>query len=172
MKIDDSELTQVLLALHDASQSTQDAMQRSAVEAVSGTWGPALASAAGTNVERRLLADGSFATIGPASIDLHAGAGGPLSGGLNEHMWPAVEYGMDPVQIIAPNRTKTIRVAGSGREMRLASRVWVGKNLKRRNDEGYVIFPTVRKHGPRFVAAWIYGLIRVWEGTPFEVRKG
>lgn len=166
----DENLTQALVTLADAPTATQQAMQQAAIESVSSTWTQALAAASGTTAERRMLVDGASSEIGPTSITLIAGAGGPLSGGLDS--WPAIEFGMDPVQIVAPNRRKKIRITGSGREMTVATRVWVGKNLKPRNDDGYVIFPTVRKHGPEFVAAWIRGLISHWVGTPFDVYKG
>lgn len=166
------ELGEAIAALNSAIGSTKDAMAERATQEVDAAWKPALASAAGTNPERRLLVDGASSQIGPASIDLTAGAGGPLSGGLTSDGWAAIEFGMDPKQIEAPNRRKKIRIAGSGREMVVATRIWVGKNLRARNPDGYVIFPTVRQHGPRFVAAWIYGLISKWVGTPFEVRKG
>lgn len=165
----DENLTAALFAMSRAAEATQQAMQQAAVEKVTATWSTALASAAGTAQEQRMLADGSRAEIMPLRITLLAGSGGPLSGGLED--WPAIEYGMTPVQIIAPNRQKTIRIAGSGREMKTKATVWVGKNLRPRNDDGYVIFPTVRTHGPEFVAAWIHGLISHWRGTPFDVHK-
>ena len=166
----DENLTQALVAMSNAPAATQQAMQQAAIDAVSSTWTQQLAASAGTAAEQRMLVNEAGSDIGPTSITLVAGAGGPLSGGLEN--WPAIEFGMTPVQIIAPTRRRKIRIAGSGREATVAARIWVGKNLKPRNDEGYVVFPTVRKHGPEFVAAWIRGLISHWVGTPFDVYKG
>jgi len=164
------ELEHALATLHRASSGTQDAMRQNAIDAVNRTWGPALASAAGTAAERKLLATGASADVDAGSMTLHAAKGPALTGGLANDGWAAIELGMDPKRIEAPNRRKTITL--NGRPFRARTFVWVGRNLKPRNPDGYVIFPTVRKHGPRFVAAWIYGLIDVFRGSPFDIRKG
>lgn len=165
-------VAEALGTLQKASTETQESMRARVAEAVDTAWLPALASAAGTQLERRLLVEGAGAQVGLSTMTLVAGNGGPLSGGLTEDSWYAGELGMTPVEIVAPNRRKTIRISGSGREIRVQSRVWVGRNLRPRNEDGYVIFPTVRTHGPRFVAAWIYGLIDVYAGSQFDTRKG
>lgn len=168
----DDQLARAIFALDDAATSTQDAMRQSAAESIDRVWSPALASAAGTSPERKLLATGAGSSVEAGRMTLIAGNGPTLTGGLTEDGWYAIEFGMTPVQIYSPNRRKKIRIAGSGREMSVQTRIWVGRNLRARNELGYVIFPTIRQHGPRFVAAWIYGLIGKWRGTPFDVKKG
>lgn len=163
-------LERAIFALEEAQSGTKEAMRQRAVEAIDRAWSPALAAASGTTPERRVLASGASSSVGPGSMQLVAGAGGPLSGGLTSDGWAALEFGMTPVQSTTTKRRKKIRIAGSGRPMVVATTIWVGRNLKARNELGYVIFPTVRKHGPRFVAAWIYGLIDKWVGTEFDVR--
>lgn len=153
----DPNLARALLALARAQSGTQEAMRQAADEKISATWQPALLAAASTTPEQRMIANGSSAEVTPAGFVLEAGQGGPLSGGLREP-W-GIEYGMDPVQITTTKRRKTIRIAGSGRPMPMVAPIWVGKNLRPRNPDGYVAMPTVRKHAPQFVAAWVEGLI-------------
>lgn len=167
-RVSSPDLLRAQLALARAKGETRKTMQDSARDAVEATWSSALASAAGTRPEQRMLVDEASASMDLGSMSLFAAVGGPLSGGLDN--WAAIEFGMEPKQIIAPNRRKTIRIAGTGREIQVATQIWVGRNLKARNDQGYVVFPTIRQHGPRFVAAWIYGLINAWRGTPFDIK--
>ena len=166
-RISSPDLLDAQIAMARAKGETREAMRNSARDAVEGTWIPALASAAGTQPEQRMLVDEASASVDLGSMTLTAAVGGPLSGGLGN--WAAIEYGMDPQQITAPNRRKTLRIAGSGRPIRVATQIWVGRNLRPRNDDGYVVFPTIRQHGPRFVAAWIHGLIDTWRGSPFDI---
>lgn len=153
----DANLARALASLQRATGGTQEAMRESADAAITGTWGRAVMSEASTRAERKLLATGADADVGPSSFTLYAGIGPTLSGGLEN--WPAIEYGMEPRQVQAPRRRRTIRIAGSGRPMRVVTQVWVGRNLRPRNPDGYAVFPAARKHGPKFVASWVEGLI-------------
>lgn len=169
----DPNLARALDALASAESGTQDAMRQAADEAITATWQPALIAAASTSPERKMIATGATADVTPAGFVLTAG-NGALSGGLGENGgdWAAIEYGMTPVQITTTKRRKKIRIAGSGREMTVATSIWVGKNLRPRNSEGYVAMPTVRQHAPEFVAAWVYGLIGQFDsvdGTALEI---
>lgn len=167
----DENLGRVLAVLARAESGTQEAMREEAANEVDQTWDTALLAAASTDAERRILASGADAEIGPASINLFAAFGpASLSGGATEEHWAAFEFGMTPEQRITKRRKK-LRVLGSGREINSTPLIWVGRNLRPRNPQGYVIFPVIRQHGPEFVAAWIRGLINVFRGAPVDIEK-
>lgn len=169
----DQAMFDALTTLRRADAETQDSARQAGAVAAEKSWSESLHTAAGTTPETRILADGAIATT-DSDVSLTLGAAyGParLSGGATEAQWHAFEYGMDAKRIVAPNRRKTLTIAGTGRKMRVAMQVWVGKNLKPRNGKGYVIMPTVRRLGPQYVAAWIYAVIDVFRGTPFEIEK-
>jgi len=164
------DMKRALDTLQAADAGTQEAMRESSRLAVSTTWTGALASATGTKPEQRMLVDGSTVDIHDDGFTVTAGMGGPLSGGLTNDHWPAIEFGMTPKQVTS-SRRKTVRIAGTGRTMQTSYLVWVGMNLRDRNPDGYVILPTLREHGPRFVAAWVYGLIDLLRGGPLDIKK-
>lgn len=174
----DANLARALTSLSAAEGGTAEAMRASAAEKIGGTWEQALIAGSSTKPERRLIAGaaGRYTEVGMSEFTLFAGMGGPLSGGLGSGNkdWTGVEFGMTPVQITAPNRRKKIRIAGSGREMSVVTRVWVGKNFRPRNPKGYVALPAARKVGPEYVAAWVYGLIGQFDsvdGTALDIVK-
>lgn len=173
IQVDDN-LARALSALANAERGTQEAMRQAAAAEINKVWSPALLSKSSTPAERKLLAGGSSAEVTPAGFTLTAGAGTALSGGLTGDSWAAIEFGMTPKQIVAKNRQRTIRIAGSGRQLRIASTIWVGRNLPSRRRDGRVVFPTARTHGPQFVEAWIKGLIGQFtqvDGTALDVKK-
>jgi len=155
--------------LDQAEGELRDAMMTHAGSLVEREWGPSLMSAAGTQAERKLLATGATADISTDGITLNAAQGPTLSGGLTSDQWTGVEYGMRPR--LATRRIHTASLAGSGRKVRVAQLIWIGRNFKDRNPRGYVIFPTVRREGPRFVAHMIYGLIDVFRRAPVEIER-
>lgn len=174
----DANLARALTSLSGAESGTQDAMRASAAEKIGATWEPALIAGSSTTLERRLIAHGAgrWTEVGLSEFTVFAGMGDPVSGGLGTggRDWTGVEFGMTPVQRSNTKRRKRIRIAGSGREMSVATQVWVGKNLKPRNPRGYVALPAARKHGPEFVAAWVYGLIGQFDavdGTALDIVK-
>lgn len=175
VEVDDN-LGRALTSLAAAEAGTQEAMRAEAAAEIGRVWSPALISASGNALERKILATGARADVTPQGFTLTAGVGPAASGGLGQEDddWVPVEFGMNPQRIQAPNRRKSIRIAGSGRPMRVASMVWVGKNLRPRNRDGYVVLPTARKRVPEFVAAWVRGLIKQFapvDGTALEIRK-
>ena len=174
----DANLARALTSLSAAESGTQEAMRAAAAEKIGGTWEQALIAGASTKLERRIIASGAgrYTEVGMAEFTLFAGMGDPVSGGLGTEGrdWTGVEFGMTPVQLSNTKRRKKIRIAGSGREMSVATQIWVGKNLRPRNPKGYVALPAARKHGPEFVAAWVYGLIGQFDsvdGTALDIVK-
>jgi len=167
IEVDDS-LGETLLDLRRAQQGTQDAMRAEASRAITASWVPALAAAASGAQQQKLLVSGAGADVGDLSFDLNAGRGPTLSGGLDASHWYAVDYGMQPKRITAPNRQKTLRVV-NGRPVRAPAQVWVGRNLPSRAPAGRVVFPTIAAHSPEFVAAWVQGMLGQFDGTPLDV---
>lgn len=168
----DPEMGRLLNLFGNATQATQEAALSEAESEIDKTWVSALTAHAGTELEQRMIVDGARADmLGPSSFELVAGIGGPVSGGLGTGSddWAAAEFGMDPKQIDAPTRRKTMIL--NGRPFRARTTIWVGKNLKPRNPDGYVAMPTIRERGPRYVAAMIRGLINVLRGGPVEIQK-
>lgn len=160
LEVDDN-LARALIALDQAEAGTADAMRASADAEIDKTWSTALMNAAGTTLERRMIADGADADVENVGFTLWAGLGGPVSGGLGrqDRDWAGVEFGMTPFQSFDTKRRRTIRIAGTGTVQKVATGVWVGRNLKPRNAQGYVAMPTVRKYVPQYVASWVHGLI-------------
>lgn len=172
VKIEGQEdLLRAVLALDRAEGEMREAMISRADSLIEQTWQSSLMSASGTAAERKILATGASADITPAGFVLHAAQGPALSGGLDADHWPALEHGMTPKLITTGRRVTTRRVLGSNRPLRTAVLIWVGKNFKPRNYAGYVIFPTVRIQGPRYVAELIYGLIDTLRVPPLEIEK-
>lgn len=171
----DDELVRALASLERAQQGTQEAMREAADEKIDATWKQQLNVAAGTELERRIMVDGADSTVDNLSFTLWAGIGDPVSGGLGSgpRDWPGVEFGMVPYDSYDTKRRKTIRIAGSGTVMKVATKITIGKNLRTRNPDGYVAFPTIRKHVPTFVAAWVHGLISQFDdvnGTALDIE--
>jgi hypothetical protein len=174
----DANLARALTSLSAAESGTAEAMRASAAEKIGATWQSALIAGSTTKPERRLIAGGAsrYTEVGLSEFTLFAGMGGPLSGGLGagNKDWAGVEFGMTPFQSFNTKRRKRVRIAGSGREMTVATRIWVGKNLRPRNPRGYVALPAARTHGPDYVAAWVYGLIGQFDsvdGTALDIVK-
>lgn len=163
----DANLIGVIAAFERATAETQNAMRDAAEAKIEGTWRAALLSKASTELEERIIVDGADSDVEGVGFALWAGIGGPVSGGYGSGAgdWAGVEYGMTPVQTYETKRRKTIRIAGSGREMKVATQIWVGKNLRPRNEDGYVGMPAVREHVPQYVASWVHGLIGVLAGV-------
>jgi len=155
--------------LDQADGELREAMMTNAGSLVEQVWESSLMSAAGTAAERKLLATGASADIAAEGITLNAAQGPTLSGGLTSDEWFGVELGM--TSKLATRKISDVGLAGSGRKVRVAQLHWIGRNFKDRNPLGYVIFPTVRRHGPRFVAQMIYGLIDVFRRAPVEIEK-
>lgn len=170
VKVDDT-LGHALLTLGRAETATQEAMREAASERIGRVWRPALAAQATLKADKKMLVSNASQTVGLSSFRLDAANGPALSGGLTPEQWPALEFGMNMKQIYAPNRRKKIRIAGSGREMTTVAKVWVGRNLKPRLKQGYVVMPTIRNYGPTFVAAWVVGLIGQFRGSPLDIKK-
>lgn len=168
----DQELGRLLNTLRHAESGTQEAAQAEAEAEIGATWVAALNTHAGTDLEQRMIVDGARADMLPgAGFELAAGLGGPVSGGLGtgDDDWVGAEFGMTPKRIDAPTRRKTMIL--NGRPFAARTLVWVGKNFRPRNPDGYVAMPTIRDRGPQYVAAWVRGLINVLRGGPFEIQK-
>ncbi len=166
------ELEGVLNTFRHAEEATQAEALQEAEHEIDVTWVSSLSAHAGTQLEQRLLVDGAHADVdSSSSFTLVAGVGDPVSGGLGTGArdWTAAEYGMTAREVVAPNRRKTTLL--NGRPFIARTTVWVGKNLRPRRPDGYVIMPTIRDRGPRYVAALIRGLINVLRGGPVEIQK-
>lgn len=160
-----------LLTLQRAQTDTQDEMRQTADAAIESSWVPALAAAASGAQQTKLLVTGAHADVDNLGFSLTAGVGPTLSGGLDASHWYAVDYGMTPKQIAAPNRRRTIRLGG-GREFQAATIIWVGRNLPARNAKGRVIYPTIGAQSQEYVSAWVDGLLEPLEGDVFDVDDG
>jgi hypothetical protein len=165
----DESLGEALLTLRRAQTGTQDEMRNEADAAITASWVPALAARASGAQQTKLLVSGASADVSDLGFDLTAGAGPTLSGGLDNSKWWAVEFGAVPKQVAAKKRKATHRVKGSGREVRSAAIIWIGRNLPVRNNDGHVIFPTIGEQSQVFVGAWVSGLMGQFEGSPFDV---
>lgn len=161
----------VLLTLNRAESDTQAEMRDAADSAIESTWVPALAAAASGAQQTKLLVNGANADVDDLGFTLTAGVGPALSGGLDASHWYAVDYGMNPQRIAAPNRRRTIRL-GAGREFQAAVLIWVGRNLPPRSAKGRVIYPTIGTRSQEYVEAWVDGLMGQFDDPAFDTDDG
>jgi len=161
----------VLLTLQRAEADTQDEMRDAADNAVESSWVPALQAAASGAQQTKLLVSGAHADVDDLGFTLTAGVGPALSGGLDASHWYAVDHGMNPKRIAAPNRRRTIRMGG-GREFKAATLIWVGRNLPPRNAKGRVIYPTIGTKSQDYVEAWVQGLMGQFDDPVFDTDDG
>ncbi|MBD3941951.1 hypothetical protein IF188_09615 [Microbacterium sp. NEAU-LLC] len=161
----------LLLSLQRAESDTQDEMRGAADQAVESSWVPALQAASSGAQQTKLLVSGARADVDDLGFTLIAGTGPSLSGGLDSSHWYAVDYGMTPKRIAAPNRRRTIRMSG-GRTFQAATLIWVGRNLPPRNAKGRVIYPTIGTKSQDYVTAWVEGLMGQFDDPVFDTDEG
>lgn len=147
----------------DAAVARSPESVRAAVMEEEGTWQRALSAAASTTAERRLIATGGRIDIGDGVVTLLAGLGPALSGGLGAggRGAGAIEYGSSVRRVTAPRR----RLA-TGQP----ATVWVGRNLRGRNPEGYVAGPAARQVEGEITDAMRQGYYDAFDGGVFDVN--
>jgi hypothetical protein len=147
-------------AIDAASAKVPDSV-RAAVQAEADVWPRALAAAASTTAERRLIATGGRVEVEDAGLTLIAGVGPALSGGLGAggRGAGAIEYGSTVRRVNAPRR----RLATGG-----PVSVLVGKGLRGKNADGYVAGPAAKAVEPALLKAMEEGYVDAFDG-PFDV---
>lgn len=136
MGVDGSDIDRAVAAI-DAAEARAPESVRRAVEAEADLWPRALAAAASTAAERRLIATGGRVEVTGEGVTLLAGLGPALSGGLGVggRGAGAIEYGSTVRQVTAPRRRLSTGQPAT---------VWVGRNLRPKNADGYVAGPAAR----------------------------
>ena len=152
------------LAAIDAAEARIPEATRRAVTAASDVWPRALASAASTTAERRLIATGGRIDFDDGGLTLIAGLGPALSGGLGAggRGAGAINYGSTVRQVAAPRRKLS-----SGQPVQ----VWVGRNLRGKNADGYVTGPAEKAVEPVLTKALADGFVDAFESDVFDVER-
>lgn len=118
-------------------------------------WKKALAERADSRFEHRVIVDTSVVTVSNQNVRVQsASKGRPLSGGLNPKAdYPAVEFGADRSRMSTYQRRSPN--GGSHSVTRHTS-----AQLKGRNPNGYVFYPSAREMVPRIARLWVQTVVR------------
>lgn len=143
------ELQAVILLLKGSDRSVRNEMRRAARVELNALWKPTLQSFSRNAQQEKVLVRGARSRVGSDDFQMLAATSRrALSGGLvPTSRWAPVEFGGEP---------KEITVVRLGRERRQRA----GRNLGPRVAKGKVVFPAIRKTGPRVVAAWVNGIVK------------
>lgn len=161
LRAEGDDVERAVAAIAAAEARAADSV-RQAVAAEESVWQQALTSAASTTAERRLIATGGRIDVGDGGLTLIAGLGPALSGGLGAggRGAGAIEYGSTVRQVTAPRRKLTTGQPAT---------IWVGRNLRRRNADGYVAGPAARQVEGPLTEAMQAGYYDAFDGGVFDV---
>lgn len=164
LRAESDEVARAVAAV-DAADARVPESVRAAVTAKADLWPQALASAASTTAERRLIATGGRVDVDDAGLTLIAGPGPALSGGLGSggRGAGAIEYGSTVRQVSAPRRK-----LATGQPVR----IWVGRGLRGKNADGYVAGPAARAVEAPLTKAMEDGYLDAFDGSGFDIDRG
>lgn len=143
------ELQGVILILKTADRSVRKEMRAAARRELNELWKPALERFATTPLQTKVLVRGARAKVQSDTFTLVAATSRrALSGGLVPvNRWQGAEFGATPKQV-------SVTIRGKQRKQT------IGRNFGPRQPRGKVVYPAIRKVGPRVVAAWVNGVVK------------
>lgn len=143
------ELQGIVLLLKTADRPVRKEMRAAARRELNALWKPTIDRFVRTPQQQKVLARGARANVQSDTFTLLAATSRrALSGGLVPvNRWQGTEFGANP---------KQVSVQWRGRQRRQT----IGKNFGPRTPKGNVVYPAVRKVGPRVVAAWVNGIVK------------
>lgn len=149
-------LQAIILSMRVLDRDTKKIFRREVKAKIEPEWKKGLAENALTRTEFRVLVDTGRVAVSDQNVTLSsATVGKPLSGGLNpKQLWYAIEFGADDQNKKHPYERKSRR-GGSHTVNRRTSR-----QLRPRNEQGYVVFPTFANLVPRVAALWTQTIAR------------
>lgn len=154
LTIDDREVQAAVLAFKVADRGLRKRINDSTRAQFNGPWRAAVQSAAGTQLERKVLVPGARIAAGNPPVFVAASSRRPLSGGLvPDTSWPAVEFGANDTVTSYPRRSPKGTVHRVTRHTR--------RQLPRRRKHGPV-FTTVSQFSDRAASLWAQLIVKVY----------
>lgn len=150
------QLQAVLLAVKAADKAIQKAIRNETKKVVEPEWKSALAERSENLLESRVLVMTGSALVSNQNVKLRSATKGrKLSGGLDPKAeYFAAEYGGDK------GKTTTYTTKSRKGKTYKATR-HTARQLRARNQQGYVFGPAVAEMVPRIAALWTQTVVRV-----------
>lgn len=148
------ELQATIYALRSVDKTLAKQIRQQTKRVAGAEWQRALERRASTQLEQRVLSATSVITVSNQNVRAaSASKGRPLSGGLSPKLHGhAVEFGANA----APTTYERTSPRGTVHRVRRT----VGTQLRPRNAQGYVFWPTAREMIPRLASLWVQTTVR------------
>ncbi len=146
----DSPLRTLVIALKGLDKETRTQIGRATKASALDIWQEELFDSIAPDRKEARLASSGAVGVTTRNVFLRAGGKGTLSSGAPlASVARAIEFGMGPEKPIQ-------RTSSKGKRYTMRS----GTRFRRRNPNGYVFYPAVRRAIPRITALWIQTAIR------------
>lgn len=158
----DSPLRTLLLALKGLDKETRTQINRATKNAAQPIWDDELRTSIAADRKEAKLASSGAVSVTSRNLSLRAGGKGTLSSGTPvARVARAIEFGMGPDKVIT-------RTSSRGNKYTYRS----GSRFRRRNPNGYVFYPAVRRTIPRVIALWVQTAIRTTRDEIERAARG
>jgi hypothetical protein len=152
------ELQGAILALRRLNNETNKEIRQQTREKVLPIWQEAVRSNVMTRLETRVLSDTARVAVSNQNVTLQSATlSKKLSGGLRpSESYPAVEFGA-----IQDQKAKTY-TATSRRGKSYSVTRHTNRQLRPRNNKGYVVYPAAADAIPKIASLWVQTIVRTF----------